>query len=256
MLEKKEETNDELLTNRTLAARRTLLITSLFCFIVAITPFTAEKISVFGIELSIDISILTGLATTILFFLSFGFIIRVITDLGSADFQRDDSAMFNRLTQTEKYKRQALRMLNLIVPDSQNNKFQSDSFMSLLNDRVPENSEYRDAMISNIKRDTEQHISRLRDEGKEVELFQPLDSEAFERSLIEILDRYDRLCKMKRWLAIPIWLMYKITVFLRFQCLDVIVPLGISWFVIGLLLGAVDHNWFLNLLPQLNSEVR
>ena len=250
-----EESVQEKLTHGTISARRVLLATSLIGFLVAITPLSADEVSILGITLSTNTEVLRGLVTLVLICLTIGFVVRVFTDFIGAKPTLVEVSLDERIyRQTETVQRQTANRLASLFPSKTNQVFQSDSFESLLRDGAAKNTEYRAAMIENTSREIEMFISdnRLDRITKEYSL-RRLKNDDFDGILSELLFTHEQDCKRLRLINAPRWAVYKSLIFLRFKFFDALAPWIIPIFVIALLVGWIDSSWLIKVLSKLGE---
>ena len=250
-----EESVQEKLTHGTLSARRVLLATSLIGFLVAITPLSADEVSIFGITLSTNTEVLRGSVTLVLICLTIGFVVRVFTDLVGTKPTLVEVSLHERIyRQTETVQRQTANRLASLFPSKTNRVFQSDSFESLLRDEAAKNPEYRAAMIKNTMQEIHEFVSpypldRIANEDS----LRSLGIHDLDKILSDLLFTHEQACKRLRLKNAPRWAVHKTLIFLRFKFFDALAPSIIPIFVIALLVGWIDSSWLIQALSKLGE---
>ena len=241
----------EKLSQGTIGARRLLQGVSLIGFLVAITPLSADSVSVFGISLSITEELLTGTLTVVLIYLTIGFVVRAFTDLGGAGESRFESRLREGIAgQMDDIRNQTVDRLARVVPlNPPGEKFHSQSFESLLNDAVPKTPEYRAAMLNNIVGEIYERKSRESRRGESEEsLTKEAIKQEFEPVVLELLASHEESCRWRSRVNAPRWMLQRALISVRYAFFDAVAPLLLASLVIALLLGWIDSGWFLESL--------
>ena len=255
MAERAEGTAEKL-SQGTIGARRLLQGVSLIGFLVAITPLSADSVSIFGISLSITEELLTGILTVVLIYLTIGFVVRAFTDLAGAGESRFESRLRERIAgQMDDIKNQTVDRLAKVVPLSRpGEKFHSQSFESLLNDAVPKSPEYRAAMMNNIVGEIYERKSQERRQGdSEESLTKEALTQEFEPVVLELLASHEERCRWRFRVNAPRWMLQRALISVRYAFFDAVAPSLMALLVIALLLGWIDTGWFLESLRGLGG---
>ena len=248
--ERAEGAATEKLSQGTIGARRLLQVVSLIGFLVAIVPLSTDSVSVFGIGFSIPESVLKGVVTLVLAYLTIAFVVRVITDLAAAGPSRLETRLRERISrQTGDIATRTMERLGNLVPSGPNETFHSGSFASLLNDAVPKTPEYRAGMIRNTLSEISQWQSR-RSRGTDGKGAVGEDNLAqeFQPVLDELLASHEASCRRRRLVNAPCWVLHRVLIVLRFTFFDALAPSLIALLVIALLCGWMESAWFFDSL--------
>lgn len=241
----------EKLSPGTIGARRLLQGVSLIGFLVAITPLSADSVSIFGISLSITEQLLTGILTVVLIYLTIGFVVRAFTDLAGASESRFESRLRKRIaSQVDDIGNQTVDRLARVVRLSRpGERFHSQSFESLLNDAVPNTPEYRSRMMDNIVGDIHEWKSRgLRQGDSEQSLTKEAIGQEFEPVVLELLASHEERCRRRFRVNAPRWMLLRALISVRYAFFDAVAPSMLAFLVIALLLGWINSDWFLESL--------
>ena len=262
MDEHSDEMSQEKLSNSTIGARKLLLGTALFGFLVAVMPLAVEKVSVFGISLQIGMAELSAIVSIVLIYLAAGFIVRSFTDLAGATPSPTEKRLRERIaSQTQDIQKRTMGRLANLLPSGTEREFHSDSFESLLKDSVTKPQKYEDAMMDNALNEIRSWKEEVfiwtakenPDNDQEVVPPKEIISDKYKPILNELLDSHRKACRWRRLRNRPRWFVYWTFLFLRYYFFDAFAPSLFSLLVIALLVGGIDETWPLNILRWVGS---
>ena len=261
-MELSEETTREKLSSSTISARKLLQGTSLIGLLIAIVPLSAETVSVFGISLKTDGKELHAIVIITLIYLVLGFIVRSITDMTASEISRFEKKLHeNTVNQTNQIINQSMDRLANLFPSKYSPKLYSDSFKSMLNTGVADQTEYNEKMMENTLNEiyewTKADFVIIAKKEPERNQGMPPIIEEIKRDytsvLEEILVLHEKDCRLRRRLNWPKWLFHRAMILLRFWFFDVLFPTLISVSVIALLLGWIDKTLIHNLVKWIGG---